>query len=156
MSIKTSYNVKIIPCANMCLTCVRCGDPTCRSSPLCLSGNTFYIVALMPANYRKRKRGRNTVEVDLESVEDLTTVTYEHVEYDTPAGRFTKRIEVPYTYTPSASTAPNPSQNNVSMGDECPSTFDAAMEAETEPTPAKKRNKVFPSAACTIAVQSNV
>ena len=111
--------------------------------------NTFDKVTLMPPNSRKRKRGRNTVEIDLESTEDLTTVTYEHVEYDTPAGRFTKRIEIPYPYEPPGSTTPNPSQNNAVMDDELAAPYDAGDEPQNEhagTTPGKKRNKVFLSA----------
>jgi hypothetical protein len=110
----------------------------------------------MDGNPRKRRRGKDrAIEVDLDSVED-PTVTYEHTHYNTPAGRITKRKEVPYKYVPSASSAPKPSQSNVTMDDELIGTLNAGADQEPEPSgtmPGKKRNKVSNSIACAAAAR---
>jgi hypothetical protein len=93
--------------------------------------------------------------VDLGSIDDDSIVTYEEVEYDTPAGWLTKHVEVPYHYSPPASTAPTLSQGNVSIAMEYPAAFGAGTDQEQEqpgPTPAKKRNKVFNFVTHTVAV----
>ena len=80
------------------------------------------------------------------------------MEYDTPAGQFMKRIEIPYSYAPPGSTTPNPSQNNAVMDDEIAGPYDAVDEPQDEhagATTGKKRNKVFLSAQCTLAARSN-
>jgi hypothetical protein len=93
----------------------------------------------MAENSKKRKRGKNRV------VEVGWDGTYENVEYDTPAGQFTKRKEVPYKYVPPASATPKPSGSNVPM-DEGPFViFDTGIDQEAEApraNPAEKRNKV--------------
>jgi hypothetical protein len=121
-----------------------------------LFGSHFLIAAVMAENPRKRKRRRNRpLEVDFESA-DESTVTFEYIEYDTPAGKFTKRIEVPFTDVPPASTA-NSSQRDTCMSDEFLASFDAEVGEEEEPpaiTPMKNRNKVNKSAARTASAQN--
>jgi hypothetical protein len=123
---------------------------------LCFGASHIYIHSPMAGNPKKRKRGKNrAIEVELNSVEN-PTVTYEHTHYDTPAGRFTKRKEVPYKYVPSASSAPKPSQSNVIMDDELIGTLDTGVDQEPEPSgtmPGKKRNKVSNSIACAAAAR---
>ena len=137
----------------MCLTCV-CPSSPCR---LWFAAAATFLAATMSGNPRptKRIRGRkHAVEVNLDTIVDPTVVTCQHVEYTTPIGQFTKRIEVPYSYTPHASSTPTPSQSTeplAPLDEELYGTLDAAMDQETEPpgtTPAKKRNKVFNSATC--------
>jgi hypothetical protein len=129
-------------------------DPTCVLS----EATIISIAALMAENPRKRRRGKNrALEVDLDDADD-STVTYRHVEYDTPAGRFTKRMEVPYKYVPPAATiTPKPSQSNVTMDQgDCP-ILDTGMDQGQEPlgpTPVKKRNKVANCVKCAAAGQS--
>jgi hypothetical protein len=128
-------------------------DPTCD---LLLSETTTIFIAVpMAENPRKRRRGKNrALEVDLDSVDD-STVTYKHVEYDTPAGRFTKRMEIPYKYAaPASTTMHEPPRSNVTMDQEVPPMFDTGTDHGQEPfrtTPVKKRNKVFNSFPCTAA-----
>lgn len=100
----------------------------------------------MAANLKKRKRGKNrAVEVDINSAR-RSTVTYDYIEVDTPAGNFTKRVEVPYKkYTPPASSTPKQSQSNVTIEDEFIGTFAAGMDEEPElpgTRPAEQRYKV--------------
>jgi hypothetical protein len=99
----------------------------------------------MAENSRKRKRGKNrVVEVGWDGTYE-NVVTYENVEYDTPAGRFTRRKEVPYKYVPPVSTSPKPSGSNLPMDEGPFVTFDTGIDQEAEAPntdPGEKRHKV--------------
>jgi hypothetical protein len=129
----------------------------CLLTPTCVLSEVIiiFIAALMAENPRKRRRGKNrALEVDLDDVDD-STVTYKHVEYDTPAGRFTKRMEVSYKYVPPAATiTPKLSQSNVTMDQADRAVLDTGMDQGQEPlrpTPVKKRNKVANCVKCAAA-----